>query len=168
MLYEEALLYALEARGVTPFSGAVYRYAFDGQPPLRPNVRGARWNPPDVAALYSSLEESTARAEIDHLIASQPLPPSSGLVLATIDVALNSLIDLSDAQRLNVDFGVDLATLPDDLSGYPRCQEIGGAAAFLGRSGILVPSMRRPRGTNLVIFPTNVIAGTETIGLTDA
>lgn len=165
MLYEEALLNALEDRGSIAFSGAVFRYTFAGQPPLRPNVRGARWNPPDVAALYMSLEEQTARAEIDYLVASQPIPPSAGLLLARIEVTLERVVDLRDPVILEASFRLDLASLPDDLSGYPPCQEVGGAAAFLGRSGVLVPSMRRSGATNLVIFTTNLRPDAESCDL---
>jgi len=166
VLYEEALLTALEDRGSTPFSATVFRYVFASQPPLRPNVRGARWNPTDVAALYTSLDEATARAEIDFLIDSQPIRPSAELVLARIDVTLNGVIDLRDTRTLEVHFQLDLAALPDDRSGYPPCQEIGGAAAFIGRSGLLVPSMRRAGAANLVIFPVNLAPDMDSVELT--
>jgi RES domain-containing protein len=161
MVFEESLLNVLEDRGTTSFSGIVYRGAMSGQPRLRPNVRGARWNPPDVAAVYTSLEEATARAEWEYLRASQPVRPRGDLIVSKVDVNLDAVIDLSDPDVLRQQFGIVLGSLPDDVSGYRPCQEIGGAAAFLGRSAILVPSLRRLTATNLVIFTTNVMAGSE-------
>lgn len=86
MVFEESLLNLLEDRGTTSFASNVYRAAMSGQPPLRPNVRGARWNPPDVAALYTSLKQATAQAEWEYVRASQPLRPRGELVIFRVEV----------------------------------------------------------------------------------
>jgi RES domain-containing protein len=165
MIFEESLLTLLEDRGTMSITRTVFRAATDGQPPLRPNVRGARWNPPDVAALYTSLEESTARAEWEYLRASQPLRPRGELNVREVEVRLDAVIDLSDPDILEGQFGISLPSLPESVLAYGPTQAIGGAAAFLGRSAILVPSLRRLAAANLVIFTTNVMAGSESYDL---
>jgi RES domain-containing protein len=69
----------------------------------------------------------------------------------TIQVALKLVVDLRDLAALaKLDIRVDsLSSM--DLS---LCQRIGGAAARLGCDGLLVPSVRRAGGSNLVIYPT--------------
>jgi RES domain-containing protein len=156
MIFEESLLKALEDRGTVPLSQIVWRVTISGQPPLRPNVRGARWNPADTAALYTSLDDVTARAEWEYLVDMQPVRPRGDLVVSRIDVRLKSVVDLADTEILRRQFGLELASLPEDVSGYLSCQQIGGAAAFLGRSAVLVPSLRHTKAVNLVIFTTNV------------
>jgi hypothetical protein len=42
----------------SPWSGKVYRVMLNDYPPDRENTQGARWNPPDVAAIYTCLEPS--------------------------------------------------------------------------------------------------------------
>jgi RES domain-containing protein len=161
MVFEEQLLSALENLGTVTVTQRVWRTTFEGQPVLRPNVRGARWNPPDTAALYAAMDEATTRAEWEYLLASQPLRPRTPSVVSLLDVHLMSVVDLSDLRVIRREFDIDLLRLPDTVYGYQPCQDIGGGAAFLGRSGLLVPSLRRSSGTNLVIFPVNVSAGTE-------
>lgn len=160
MIYEEAPLNALKDLGSTPFAATVYRFAFADRPPLRPNFRGARWNPPDVAALYTTLDQETAHAEIEYLTSAQPIRPRPAVVLARIDAHLERVVDL-DPPVLSERFGVDLAALTEGIAGYPPCQRIGGAAAFISRSGILVPSLRKASARNLVIFTANLIPEVE-------
>ena len=59
------------------------------------NLRGARWNPPGTQALYSSLSETTARAEGDHVISLQPIVPHAPRSIYELDVSLASLLDLT-------------------------------------------------------------------------
>jgi len=117
-------------------------------PPVKPNMRGARWNPPDVAALYASLDRETAIAEGDHLLSMQPLRPTAARRLYAMRAELGDVLDLRDEQLL-LRLGVDA----DDLSGtdFSACQMVGGAAAWLGIEAIIVPSARADGG-NLVIF----------------
>jgi RES domain-containing protein len=47
---------------------------FGDYPPDAENILGARWNPPGVAAIYTSLTREGALAEAEHQIAIQPHP----------------------------------------------------------------------------------------------
>jgi RES domain-containing protein len=75
VIHDPALLDALERFDTERWQGRVFRHLLGSAPPELANVRGARWNPPGTSALYASLAESTAKAEGDHLIAMQPVPP---------------------------------------------------------------------------------------------
>jgi RES domain-containing protein len=43
-------------------------------PPDRENIQGARWNPPDVAAIYACFEPAVCIAEVEYNLARQPRP----------------------------------------------------------------------------------------------
>lgn len=60
--FPPALLDALEAREMSDWHATAWRHVFEGTRPLRPNERGARWNPPGTEALYCSLDADTAIA----------------------------------------------------------------------------------------------------------
>lgn len=57
---DPTILARLAALDAGPWSGEVWRHTFADSPPDKRNVRGARWNPPGVEALYTSLDEATA------------------------------------------------------------------------------------------------------------
>jgi RES domain-containing protein len=145
------LLEALAELKASSWSGRVWRHTFADNPPDKANGRGARWNPPGTHALYVSLERDTALAEAEHHIALQPIRPKAKRTMYQLDLELSNVLDLSDPVVLE-GLGVDRAA----LSGleFTACQRVGGAAAFMGHDGILVPSGRHP-GVNLVIFVSN-------------
>jgi len=132
------------------------------------NVRGARWNPPGTSALYTSLAEATARAEGDHLIAMQPVPPRAPRTIYELEIAVANLLDLTDAAQLAA-----IGIAEGDLDSIPwePCQRVGGAVAWLGHDGMLIPSVRGSGGSNLVIFTANqpanaaiIVRGSHSIG----
>lgn len=145
---DPTILATLAALDAGPWSGQVWRHTFADSPPDKRNVRGARWNPPGLEALYASLDEATAIAEADYLIAVQPLRPRATRTLHRLEIALRSVVDLGDPsllERLGVD---EQALVSDD---HAACQAVGAAAAFLHLDGIIVPSARSP-GHNIVIL----------------
>jgi RES domain-containing protein len=117
--------------------------------PDRENTRGARWNPPETPAIYSSLERRTAVAEGKHLASLHPIEPTVERKVYTIEVSLSRVIDLSDWNVLK-DLGVERELF--DTDDYTATQLIGGSAEWLGCDGIIVPSARE-EGLNLVVFP---------------
>jgi RES domain-containing protein len=121
---------------------------FAGFPPERENRSGARWNPPETAAIYTSLEQATARAEADYQIRMQPCRPKAQRMIYRISVSLSSVIQLSDWEALR-ELGVEEATF--ETTNYFSSQAVGGAAEWLGHDGLIVPSARA-KGNNLVIF----------------
>ena len=152
MVYPEDLLARLDSLGSAPWSGDVWRHMFGDNPPDRENVRGARWNPPDVAAIYTSLDRRVAIAEGDYAAAMQPLRPTAVRRIYRVRVRLSSVLDLSDRALLR-----EVGIGDEQLAGIDQtpCRQVGGAVAWLQHDGLLVPSGRAD-GTNLVIFTTNM------------
>ena len=151
MFYPRELIQELEQLEVSEWSGVVYRHMLGEYSPELANWRGARWNPFEVNAIYVSLERETALAEAAYALSMQPLLPRVQRRLHTIEVHLTSVMDLRDKGAL-AKLGVIEKVLGSGR--YHDCQEVGGAVAWLGHDGLLVPSARA-EGTNLVIFPTN-------------
>lgn len=155
MIYDPAILDILQGLQPQEWRGTVYRHMLADYAPERDNTRGARWNPPGIAARYASLEKKTALAEAEYLLSSQNPRPRAIRTLYSIRVRLLSILDLTSSDLLS---RRGIAGSELGAADYSACQAIGGAAAWLEHDGLLVPSARHP-GTNLVIYPTN--AGPE-------
>ncbi|HEY0155896.1 MAG TPA: RES family NAD+ phosphorylase [Thermoanaerobaculia bacterium] len=143
------MLDILQSASVSAWSGTVYRHMFGSHPAARSNTTGGRWNDVGVEAIYTSCERETALAEAEYYINMQPLRPKAKRTLYTIRVSLKNVIDLTAAGVL-AQLGIT-----DSFLGAPDhspCRTIGGAVNWLGHDGLLVPSARRPGGTNLVIY----------------
>lgn len=146
--FDPGLLDAIEALAAEHWHGRVWRHMLGESPPERVNTRGARWNPPGVGALYTALERETAIAEGDRLIEIQPRPILVKRMLYELEIDVVGVVDLTSDSALE-SVGLTRADIQsDDMS---NCQRIGGAIAWLGRGGILVPSARRA-GDNMVIL----------------
>jgi RES domain-containing protein len=159
VVLEKALIDKLQLLEPEPWSGPVYRHVLGNRDPLLPNTRGARWNPPGVDTLYSSIERATALAEGDYLIAVQPVPLRVRRVIHRLRVTLQSVIRLTDTGLLH-QLGIDEIALTDPDHG--TCRKVGHAAAWLEHDGLLVPSARAA-GQNLIIFVNNTDAEVEVL-----
>jgi RES domain-containing protein len=145
----EEILASLERRA---WSGQVFRLMLGDYPPHRENTLGARWNSPDLAAIYVSLAAETAVAEIEYNLKRQPRRAKPGVrkTLYEIEVSLGAVVDLDEVLPELSRIGIDHAQLfADDLKAS---QEIGRLVAWFGADGLLVPSARAA-GKNLVIYP---------------
>jgi RES domain-containing protein len=151
VVYPPELLDRLQAIAPGPWAGTAYRHMFASYRPDIENTRGARWNPPNTAAIYASLTRDGALAEANHAIALQPLRPSAKRTLYEIEIVLSNILDLSD-RALLAEIGIGAAELDDPT--MEACREVGGAVAWLEHDGLLVPSARSD-ATNLVIFAGN-------------
>jgi RES domain-containing protein len=151
VVYPPELLDRLQAITPAPWHGRAFRHMFGDYPPDAENTRGARWNPPGVAAIYTSLARDGALAEAEYQIAVQPIPPRGRRTIYTLELSLTGVLDLTDTELLQ-DFDVGPAELTaDDMIA---CRQLGAAVHWLERDGLLLPSARSP-STNLVIFPAN-------------
>jgi len=157
VIYDRELLAKLDQLRASPWRGDVFRHMFGDYPPERENQRGARWNPPETPAIYTSLTRVAALAEADFHISLQPIRPTARRTIYRIGVVLDSVVDLSDRSRLAA-----LGISDDDLTSLDHrpCQRVGGAIEWLENDGLLVPSARAD-GMNLVIFPNQQKAGYE-------
>jgi RES domain-containing protein len=148
MPFDPTLLDALDASTVRFIEGIVWRQVLSPTSVTRADQRGGRWNELGLEAIYASLEPNTAAAEIDALLAAQPVPITRQRMTYPVHVALSSVAELRPtpwAAHFAYDFKIED---PD------ACQLIGAAAAWLGLSGLIVPSVRT-RGSNLIVFVSN-------------
>jgi len=130
---------------------------FGDNSPTNQNRLGARWNPPNVPAIYCSLDRDTALAEGDYAVAVQPLRPTVKRTIYKLHIRLEKMLDLSSPSRL-VELGIDARQLAD--INHSACQRIGGAVEWLEHDGLLVPSARGS-AANLVIFPRKQNTGAD-------
>lgn len=157
--FDPALLDFLESRVLEKWEDTPWREVLGDIDPLRPDLRGARWNPPGLEALYCSLTRETAKAEVDHLVSLQSVPIRRRRSVG-LDVELTRVVDLQDLRGLG-HFGIEQPDLSGDDVAPPRL--IGHAVAWLGCAGLLVPSVRHS-GVNLVIY-TNQMAPSDRVEL---
>ena len=154
----------LDAWKAASCTGKVYRHSVPHSPARTlsgegARVNGGRWNPPDsFPTVYSSEEPATVVAEF--LRSVDPSRDVRSLaaerVLWTLNVRLAQLVDLRLPDRLEA---LGLPRNFHDPVDILRCQEIGDAAYYVGYKGLLVPSVARPEGVNLVIFVDHLSDG---------
>lgn len=146
--YDPVLLDTLETLTAVDWQGLAWRHMFNDYTPDRVNTAGARWNPPGVGAIYMALERATALAEGQHAVDIQPRRTFARRVLYQVEISVTGLVDLTQASALTA-----VGLSPDDVASddHSACQRVGGAAAWLGRGGLLVPSARAG-GANFVIL----------------
>jgi RES domain-containing protein len=148
--HDREIVRALAEISSSQWNGIVYRHMFADYRPDRENTLGARWNPPGIPAIYTSLSRETVLAEVEHQLSMEPLRPTVRRTLYSIEVALSSVLDLSSWAVLQT-VGLSRENLAD--IDHAPCQRIGGAVEHLEHDGLLVPSARLMGGTNLVIYP---------------
>ena len=147
-LLDPSLLDALDRIESRQFHGEVWRITWATRIPLAGNSAGGRWSPAGgFDALYTSLQQDGALAEAYYHLSKAPVMSSSHMLLNTLFVSLDHVLEL-DINRLKA-LGMDdpLASRPSDT----LAQEIGQAAFMLDHQALLVPSARWPCN-NLVIF----------------
>lgn len=130
----------------------MFRVMLNDSPPERENTGGARWNPPDTAAIYTCLAPAVCIAEVEYGLARQSRPVKPGLrkTLYEIEVALSAVVELESALPALRSVGINRPQLfADDMKAS---QEIGRVVTWFGFDGLLVPSARSA-GNNLVIYP---------------
>jgi len=154
------------------FDGVVYRSstpeyasASDLISGIGSKLRGQRWNPAGIAMVYASLTPEAAMVEtLAHYryygIAIEDAMPR---MFVGIQVKVSSVLDLrgpESIRRLGVSKRVLLTAdwRRELLTGLlPISQLIGLAAFNLGVEGLLVPSAAERNGTNLLLFPDNLL-----------
>lgn len=118
------------------------RQALSGQGSYR---NGGRWNPADtVATLYLAQPKQACLAELQRLIATQPVVQFPRDI-HEIEVSNLDVLDLTSTEAL-----ANVALTADDISGDDRsaCAAVGHAAHFAGFHGVVAPSATR---TGIVI-----------------
>lgn len=149
MIHDPILLDKLQSLEFGPWAGVAYRHMFGTNDPLSENSRGARWNPPEVPAIYASLERDTAMAEAEYQISQQPIRPRIKRIMYTVNVSLGSVLHLVSPESM-----ATLGVPGENIAriDWTFCQPVGGAVEWLGHDGLMVSSARA-EGINLVIYP---------------
>src|SRR5260370_38640376 len=101
MIYAPEMLDTLQGAAVAAWEGTVYRHMFRTHPPALSNTTGARWNGPQLAAIYTSCDRETALEEAEYYIWLQPLRPKAKRTLYTIRMSLHSAFDMSTTASLD-------------------------------------------------------------------
>jgi RES domain-containing protein len=118
-------------------------------------MAGGRYNPAGkFGALYSSLEEETAIAEVAKGLRASgvepvDVPPGEWLIYE-IEVEHGQFLDLTDPDALAKLAAGEGLLISTDLS---LTQRLASEARKRGYKGILAPSAARPGGINLILFP---------------
>jgi RES domain-containing protein len=165
------------AHGAAPWAGVLYRSAAPRYAGVRDMVTGAgsaraggRWNPrASFPTVYASLEPETAMSESMATFRYYGLSPHAALprLFRAIEVKLAVVLDLREVPLANpLPFWVRLGLREDwrslqDHSRESTSQAIGRAAWLAGLEGLIVPSHACPKGSNAVLFPKNLRAGSR-------
>jgi RES domain-containing protein len=172
------------ARGVrrclplaTRLTGVIYRMASvrranpaDLIAGVGSQMTGGRWTPLGAfRAVYASLEEVTALDEARQQNLRLGVPPwmALPLVLTAIEVDLEPVLDLTDGQvrrALRVSRTRMLEEpwwVLQERGQEALTQALGRLAREHGFAALLAPSKAQPRGTNVVIYPDRLVAGSR-------
>jgi RES domain-containing protein len=138
-------------------STVVFRVVREGLDPLATTgslKAGGRFNPPsEFAALYSSLESTTAAQEVARGLRQRGIDPEQfpegAWWLYELEVELEAVLDLTDPNVLER-IGIRQDALTDTETNAAR--EIAAHAREQGYEALLVASAAVPNSKNLVIF----------------
>jgi RES domain-containing protein len=130
---------------------------------------GGRWNPVGVAAVYASLTPETAMAEtLAHNryygIAVADAMPRTFVAMA---INLQAVLDFRlGIVRQRIQASLDRVLTVDwrkevRAGREPITQAIGRAASEVGWEALIMPSAVHPNGHNLLVFPANLLSGSE-------
>jgi RES domain len=154
---DNTLIDAIEGIAGSPYDARVWRVVRKGKDVLMPSAPGGRWDDGTFDALYTSEVADGAAAEMFfHLSRGQPVIPSKiSYHLYEIRVRTQNALHLQDLAaiaRLGVDIGrYGVLSYNDRQQEYPRTQEVGEAAHFIGFDALVVPSARW-EAMNVVLF----------------
>jgi hypothetical protein len=154
---DSALIDAIESIAGKSYSGRIWRVVREGKDVLMPSAPGGRWDDGTFDALYTSELADGAAAEMYfHLSRGQPVIPSKVQYhLYEISIRTQNALRLQDLDAI-AQLGVDISrygalSYNDRHQEYPRTQEVGEAAHFMGFDALVVPSARW-EAMNVVLF----------------
>jgi hypothetical protein len=110
-IYAPELLDALETVA-KPWRGSVWRQVIGDLDPTRPNVRGARWNPAQVEALYLM---SVVPTRTSGSSSPRALPPRAGAQTLLAPSPAASSPETDEARPLPPPLHVDARGFPSGL-----------------------------------------------------
>ena len=142
---DEDLLARVDALPAELFSGTTWRHTAPNRDPMSgagARAVGGRWNPRGLfPTVYLALPLACCLAEADRMAQSQQVTTAdlidAGRTLHTLEIRDVNLLDLRLPARLDA-VGLEPADVRDD--DWAPCQQVGQAAWFLGRAGIIAAS----------------------------
>jgi hypothetical protein len=143
---DSSLLDALERIEPVELRGTIWRVVREGHDVLTPSAAGGRWDDGTFDVLYTSKTADGAAAEVHfHLSRGQPVIPSKiRHCLYELDATIKKALvlpDLAAVARLGVDTTRYLAlSYNERKQEYPRSQEVGETAHFLGFDAVVAPN----------------------------
>lgn len=161
---DNALIDAIEGIRSKPYRGRVWRVVRSGKDVLAPSAAGGRWDDATFEVLYTSLAADGATAEMHfHLSRGQPVIPSKVAyhlyeLRVKVERALH-LEDISAVGRLGVDTArYGALSYNDRHQEYPRTQEVGETAHFVGFEALIAPNARW-NVLNAILFADRISPG---------
>jgi RES domain-containing protein len=145
----------------SPLSAVVFRVVREGLDPLTVtgSLRaGGRFNPPnEFAALYTSLDRTTAANEVARGLRQRGIDPGQfpegAWWVYELEVSLESVLELTDVDVLQKS-GLERDSLTG--SDVNATRQIAAEARAQGYEALLVPSAAVSGSKNLIIFPDKV------------
>lgn len=140
-----------------------------GLSPAGARARAGRFNPSGISALYLSMDAETAIAE--YYGGAPPVPAA----VLPVEVSAANVIDITGniagfPKRWR-DWNTDWRSAREDASSEQPVScpswECGKEALQRNCSGILFPSLVKPDGKNLVVFPEIASAGSLSLQVQD-
>lgn len=154
---DNVLLDAMQTIIPVQFDGPAWRVVKQGRDPLIASRSGGRWDDGTFDVLYTSESRDGAIAEAQYyLMRGQPVAPSKPKyelfeLILQIKRSIR-LVNLTALQELGVNIDqYGRAHYEHRNTEYPRTQEVGEAAHFLGFHGLQVPNARY-ECLNIVLF----------------
>jgi hypothetical protein len=154
---DNALIDAIEGLPHKAYHDKVWRVVRKGKDVLAPSAAGGRWDDGTFEVLYTSLVADGAVAEMHfHIAKGQPVIPSKvAYHLYELRVRVRRSLHLPDVEavaRLGVDTSrYGALSYNDRQQEYPRTQEVGETAHFVGFEGLIAPNARW-KAMNTVLF----------------
>jgi hypothetical protein len=154
---DAALIDAVESIQGKLYRDKVWRVVRRGKDVLTPSAAGGRWDDGTFEVLYTSLAADGAAAEMYfHLSRGLPVIPSKITYhLYELRVRIDRGLHLQDVEAIKR-LGVDTSrygalSYSDRQQEYPRTQEVGETAHFLGFDALIAPNARW-QAMNAILF----------------
>lgn len=151
---------------LSPWSGRFFRFQTLSYPSARDilsgtgaKLRGGRWNPPGLAALYGSPTDTVALEEAKANDRYYGLATTTPRLVVAIEATVARLLDLT-APAVVAGLGLPWPELADEdwrrrleAGEESLSQALGCAAACSGAAGLIAPSAAVPGALTIVVFP---------------
>jgi len=110
-----------------------------------------RYTKPGIGGVYGANSPKTAIAEVTHGVKNDP-NLLKGRIVVSKRFQLKNVLDLTDS-KVRTQLGIELKDITNN--NYKITHQLGDFAKTNGYDGILAPSARNSKGSNLITFKGN-------------